>query len=318
MSNDLPLVSIVVASYNNAKYLEECLESAANQTYINIEIIIADDCSTDNSREIIEKFIVKYPNKKIVPVLHEKNIGACANLNIAILNYATGDFVKVIDSDDYLSLDAVEVLSKELCQNPNRPAFVYAKSLVFVNDLNHKKSISHTSLEKEVLSFKGLYFRNYISACTVMFRRSVFVEVGGYDNGIYIGDYYLWLRMAAKYQFSFVDKVVGFYNASNDNSISKNYEKMLAANIQIRLLIYQQNKAYISVQDLYRSILVSFGGFFVNTFYQTCTFSKLDAFKILIHNYREILTYNKKSFVNCCTRFFINDKLKKIIKKIIK
>ncbi len=97
----LPLVSFVVTSYNYGKFITSTLESIKAQTYKNFEIIIVDDCSADNSCEIIEEFISYNQDLKITLIKHEKNLGQLASM-ITGFKAAKGQFVSFIDSDDVL------------------------------------------------------------------------------------------------------------------------------------------------------------------------------------------------------------------------
>ena len=97
----MPLVSFVVTSYNYEKYILKTLESIKNQTYKNFEIIIVDDCSSDNSYNICENFISQNQDLKITLFKNEKNSGQLASM-LRGLNCSKGQFVSFIDSDDVL------------------------------------------------------------------------------------------------------------------------------------------------------------------------------------------------------------------------
>ena len=90
------LVSIIMPSYNTANYIEESIQSVLNQTYTNWELIIVDDCSTDNTDEIISKFL---EDKRIHYFKNEKNLGAAVSRNKA-LREANGRWIIFLDSDD--------------------------------------------------------------------------------------------------------------------------------------------------------------------------------------------------------------------------
>ncbi|MEE3349745.1 MAG: glycosyltransferase [Candidatus Gastranaerophilaceae bacterium] len=96
-----PLVSFIVTSYNYGKFVEQTLQSIKEQTYKHFEIIVVDDCSEDNSTEIIERFIQNNQNMRITLIKHGKNLGQFASM-IDGLKIAQGVFVSFVDSDDIL------------------------------------------------------------------------------------------------------------------------------------------------------------------------------------------------------------------------
>ncbi len=99
-------VSVIIPNYNNGRYLEECLNCVLSQTLKDIEIIIIDDCSTDDSKEILQLFRAKYP--EIVRVVeNSENSGAGASRNNG-LDIATGEFIKFLDADDTMDEDVLE------------------------------------------------------------------------------------------------------------------------------------------------------------------------------------------------------------------
>ena len=102
-----PNISIIIPVYNVEPYLAKCLDSACGQTLKNIEILIVNDCSPDNSEEIIKHYMAKDPRIKYIK--HEENLGLGGARNTGIAN-ATGDYQWHIDSDDFIGLDACEFL----------------------------------------------------------------------------------------------------------------------------------------------------------------------------------------------------------------
>ena len=97
------LLSVIIPVYNVEKYLRECLDSVVNQSFNNLEIICIDDCSTDNSRAILEEY--QKIDSRIIILNNDNNLGLGLTRNVG-LKFATGDFVHFIDSDDYLEKDA--------------------------------------------------------------------------------------------------------------------------------------------------------------------------------------------------------------------
>lgn len=96
----MPKVSVVVPVYNVEKYLAKCLDSLVNQTLEDIEIIVVNDGSTDNSKSIIEEYSSKYP-KKVFPF--DKENGGLSDARNFGLNYVHGDYIAFLDSDDYVN-----------------------------------------------------------------------------------------------------------------------------------------------------------------------------------------------------------------------
>ena len=92
-------VSVIIPCYNVEKYLENCLDSILTQNYKNLEIILVDDCSTDDTWKIIKKYQKKYDN--VVGIQNDKNRGAGYSRNSA-LKIASYDYISFIDSDDYV------------------------------------------------------------------------------------------------------------------------------------------------------------------------------------------------------------------------
>ena len=108
----IPAVSVIIPMYNTEKYITECLNSLLNQTLENFEVIVVDDCSTDNSFAIAEKFIPAFEskNKTLVTVKFIQNSG-CPGIprNFAI-NTSKGKYIYFLDSDDFLDKNVLEEL----------------------------------------------------------------------------------------------------------------------------------------------------------------------------------------------------------------
>ena len=104
-------ITVIVPCYNVEKYIDKCIQSLINQTYKNLEIILVDDCSTDSTWKIINKYSKKYENIKCIK--NEKNSGAGFSRNTA-LKEAKNDYISFIDSDDYIENNYYELMMKQL------------------------------------------------------------------------------------------------------------------------------------------------------------------------------------------------------------
>lgn len=131
-----PLVSVIVPTYNHASYLPKAIHSCINQTYKNLEIIVIDDGSTDNTKEIIQEF-----RDKII-YISQDNRGVSAARNVG-LEIATGDFITFLDADDYLTEDSIEVRLEVLLQHDDI-GFVMGETYskyVSNNTLSYKRNV---------------------------------------------------------------------------------------------------------------------------------------------------------------------------------
>lgn len=154
----MPLVSIIIPVYNSDKYLRKCLDSIILQTYKNIEIIIINDGSSDNSKTILEEYQKNYTNIKVIN--NPTNLGTSIARNIG-LDLANGDYIYFSDSDDFLAIDAIEKLVNL--------AKLYNVSLVTAQDISFfkekdinlpQKKITNNLIDlndnkDEIKSFKG-------------------------------------------------------------------------------------------------------------------------------------------------------------------
>lgn len=105
-----PLISVVVPVYNAEKYIKCCIESILNQTNCDLELVLVDDGSSDNSGAICDEYAMKDSRVK---VFHQKNGGVCAARNTG-LKHAEGDYISFVDSDDYLESNALEILYDDI------------------------------------------------------------------------------------------------------------------------------------------------------------------------------------------------------------
>ena len=118
-------ISVIIPVYNSAIYLQQCIESALNQTYKNFEILLIDDGSTDNSPQICDEYFEKYGN---IRTFHKKNGGASSARNYG-LKEAKGQYLYFLDSDDYLECQALEKMIKCAIDNCADLVFFEAKTI---------------------------------------------------------------------------------------------------------------------------------------------------------------------------------------------
>lgn len=221
-----PLVTIGITSYNYAHFIETALESVINQNYKNIEIIIVEDCSSDNSVEVIKNWIKK--NKDILPIrfiLNKKNLGLAGSTDV-ILQNASGKYLQLLDADDFIFPDKVETQIAVLESNPDC-ALVYSNLRVedVKGDLLNADYCNWINFDRNNMPegwvLDKLIAFNFIPAHSPIFHVAYAREVGGFDPTLRLQDYYMWLKLAENYQFKYLNEVLGVYRI-HSSSMSNN------------------------------------------------------------------------------------------------
>ena len=206
-------VSIIVPVYNVEEYLEKCLDSLINQTFKDIEIIIVNDGSPDNSEKIINKYIEKYHNIKY---LKKKNGGLSSARNYGI-KHAKGEYILFIDSDDYIENNMTELMYNKII-NDNSDIVVCE----FNYDFGNKKIRSYSNLDY-TSDPKKKYLLTPPMACIRMYKKELFNDIK-FREGIYYEDLEINPKMVlyAK-KISFLDEALYNY-VIRDNSIMRTRE----------------------------------------------------------------------------------------------
>ncbi len=199
------LISVIVANYNNAKYLPQCIDSILRQTYPNIEIVIADDCSTDSSVDIIRDYSKKHSN--ITPIFNEINLGVAANRHKAI-THASGDYITTLDSDDvFINARKLEMefnLIQEKKKSENKDVIAFSK-VAFLNEKGkYIDEVSKYYESKEGFILEDVILRNCEIPHDFFMRKEIYFEAGGYDSEFLIyEDWDLKIRLSSLYDFNF-------------------------------------------------------------------------------------------------------------------
>ena len=214
---ECPLVSIVVITYNSAEYVLETLESAKAQTYQNIELIVSDDCSVDNTVETCSRWIehnkARFVRTKLITI--EKNSGIPANCNRGV-KAARGEWVKGLAGDDLISEDFVSKCLDGVI--PPEVGIIYTNSN-FINAQGEVTGKANSSNYKSGHVFDDLFFlRFWPKAPSLMLRFSALKEFGFFDESIWVEDYLMVLKIASKYQLCHIDEFLTHYRIHGSNS----------------------------------------------------------------------------------------------------
>lgn len=248
---DLKKVSIVIPSYNSEKTIKKTINSILNQTYTNFNIIIVDDCSTDNTVEIINEF----SNPKIILHINETNICFENNWNKA-LSMANGDFIKLIPDDDTLEKDALKLQVDILNNNQNVSLVSSKRNIIDINDKilmirGNQIGNSNICTYKTAIKYIVRSGTNPIGEPgSTMFRANILQKVGKF-NGQYphFIDLDFYIRLLEHGDYYFINKVLGSFRVWGRSYSVANQNDQYFESKSFFMNIYNQND-FITKIDL--------------------------------------------------------------------
>lgn len=231
------LVSIIVCSYNHENYIRECLDSIKSQTYPNIQLIVADDASPDNSPQVFLNWLSEnnYPAKTN---FHQKNTGLSSMLNECI-ELVEGKFVKIIAADDFLHPEAIEKCVTKLESLDDQFGMVFTDTYTVDNDSRIIQDIADYDTLGNIdphLFRKELIKGNRIAALTVIMKTNILKETGKYDTKFIVEDYYRWLKINEKYLIAYIPEKLAYYRMHSENISKVRNEKIEMETILLQMM----------------------------------------------------------------------------------
>lgn len=208
-----PKFSIIVPLYNKAPYVRQALESIAEQTFRDYEVIVVDDGSTDNSLAVVKEFVERIDDRKVDDrwtIISQTNAGVAAARNNGVAA-SKGEYVCFLDADDWWDSMFLEEMDRLIKEYPE--AGLYATNYVYYKPGN----------TRVWLDFKTGYL-DYAHAYLIQpampvwtgaacMPRKVFDEMRGFPDGIKLGeDFLLWANTAIRYKVAFSEKALAYYN----------------------------------------------------------------------------------------------------------
>lgn len=237
LNTKLPLVSVCIPTYNGEKYLDQCLTSMLSQTFLDYEIIIVDDFSSDGTLDIANSYAKKH--EFIHVFKNEKNLGLVGNWNRCV-DHASGRWIKFLFQDDWLDPVCLEKMV-EAGEKTSASLVVCRREFIFENASNAireeyskflgkyspdnvfsgKEIIDNVYFCKTILSYIDI---NYIGEPTaVLIRRKIFDELGKFDSSfIQLCDLEFFLRVGVRYGMTFVPETLAFFRVHQSSTTSLN------------------------------------------------------------------------------------------------
>ncbi|WP_315077731.1 glycosyltransferase [uncultured Clostridium sp.] len=221
------MVSIIVPTYNNEKYIESALQSIFNQTYKDIEIIVVDDGSTDNTSEVLKK----YTNKIIY--IKKENGGVASARNLG-LNIANGEYIAFLDADDLYDKNKIEKQVKILkkCRDID---VIYNNADVIDENSKYINTLRSEGVYKNKNNFLCMMLtRQLIPApASIMLRKKCLEDGIRYnDNYLNAEDYDFILKLAERYKYEYIDESLYLYRRHKKN-LTNNHNNQLKSEIDI-------------------------------------------------------------------------------------
>ena len=216
MNKENFLVTVYITNFNYGKFIKQAIESVLKQTEQSFELIIIDDGSTDNSKEIIEK----YKDLKNIRIVYQKNKGLNVTNNIA-LRAARGKYIVRLDADDYFSPNALELLLEKL-ESDSMLGMVFPDYFLVDTQGEVLERQKRHDFDNEV----KLFDQAAHGACT-MIRVQFLREIGGYDESFSCQDgYELWVKFTSKFKVSNINEPL-FYYRKHGKNLTSNEDRIL-------------------------------------------------------------------------------------------
>ena len=230
-------VSVITACYNSEKFIEETIKSVLSQSYVDWEMIIVDDCSSDKSIDIIQNYMKRDNRIKLIRL--EVNSGAGIARNMAI-KAAVGKYIAFLDSDDIWKPDKLE---KQICFMKEKDCCLSYSSYVVINEKGLEQS---TVIAKEHINYGIMLKNNYIGCLTAVYDTQILGKVFMPEIRKR-QDWALWLKILKKTDKAFgIKEPLAFYRDRND-SISANKFDLLKYN----WAIYKNVEGFSTLKSIY-------------------------------------------------------------------
>jgi glycosyltransferase involved in cell wall biosynthesis len=259
----LPNVSVIIPNYNHARYLPQRIESVLNQTYQDFEVLILDDCSTDDSLQVIDAYARK--DGRIRIVANEKNSGSTfAQWNKGV-DLAGGNYLWIAESDDYCEPTLLARLVARLNAN-DQLGIAFAQSAIvdeegkLINSFNENykyifqsdrwEADFQISGKEEVANY--LLFSNTIpNASAALFRKSVYKAVGGAETGWRLnGDWFFYVKMLLQSDLAYISDHLNYFRMHPNTQRYKANEDHVVYDEIIYTLEYIQNHVEVDPEKL--------------------------------------------------------------------
>ena len=259
MSINQPAVTVILTSYNHEKYIREAIESVLNQTFVDFELIIWDDASSDDSWQIIKT----YADPRIRAFRNEKNKGPCFGVNNSIFDLSRGQYIAIHHSDDIWQPTKLEKQVDYLDKHPGLGA-LFSQANIIDEDGGPLAGKDHfySSIFRQNNRSRFEWLRHFLlrgnCLChpSVLIPRSTYLRVGPYDKRLaQIPDFDMWTRICLHYEIHIlVEPLIKFRVRSGEANQSGCRPETIVRMANEQMLVLRNFAQVACVQDLYAII----------------------------------------------------------------
>ncbi|MFD1256174.1 glycosyltransferase family 2 protein [Mucilaginibacter terrae] len=254
----MPEVSVLIPNYNHAVYLRERIDSVLNQTYQDFEVIILDDCSPDNSRDVIEEYRNHPKVSKIV--WNETNSGTTFKQWEKGISLAQGKYIWIAESDDWCEVTLLDTLVSALKANGDC-VLAYAQSYIVYND-NEINWISRTKFLSEYVNGK-VYIKKHLlkrnsvfNASMAIFRKDIYFRFSKeYTKFKFCGDWLFWIEAAKQGDVFVSGRVLNYFRKHGKDVSGKAYTSGFNFIEEVKVIQSLKNDDIITEEEYKEALL---------------------------------------------------------------
>ncbi len=240
------LVTTIISAYNAESFIADSIRSILSQTYEDWELIVIDDCSSDNTSRVIERFFGNNPRIKLI---HNKNnLGPYPSANIG-LKHAQGEFIARLDADD---VSEPLRLEKQVNFLNTHPDTMLVGSGAYLIDATGRKVRKINVVARDSIIRKLMIRVNLFLHSSVLVRRRTMEDMGGYREKFrYVADYDLYLRLSDKYTLSNIPEyLIGWRNLGTGITMQHHISQRIFADIAREFTFERKEKGYDSYERM--------------------------------------------------------------------
>lgn len=229
---DEAIVTICIPVFNGDKFIIETLNSVNNQTFKNIKVIIMDDCSTDNSVNVIQKWLLD-KGERFTFVKNSENLGLLKCSNI-LLSLTHSLYFQLLGHDDIIYPNKIKAEVEILNELENDVAMVYGNMNVIDNlgnilNNNYFDRAEYFGKPPSGYIYEEIVKGNFINASSVLCKTKMVKNLGGYNEDLFFEDWPMWIQLSVNFKIIYIDSVVGAYRVLPNSMIHSYGNKQIVA-----------------------------------------------------------------------------------------